>query len=189
MLPRWLPVSRGGVLFADGPSTLEPRWAPALGQNMRIAFAALERLQLPEDSILVSGAWIQEDRFTTCNPHPRTCGSWYKLKRWRDHSWYSNVRVSLLCLTPERVRYRLFVAEVKGGDIWRLVKVTPKGETQLTPWREATTCNLRWKHLMYANSSLRVQTNSVSGTMSMYKSYSRWRKKRHSDTRNRTDAA
>lgn len=54
-------------------------------------------------------------------------------------------------------------AEVKGG-IFLSVKVTPKGETQLTPEEKTATCYFGEKASDIKDSSLRVP-NGTSGTV------------------------
>merc|ERR1712157_669890 len=122
------PVTRGDVL-ADGPST--DLGDLALGQNMRIAFMPWNGYNF-EDSILISERVAQEDRFTTIHIQELSCiARDTKLGPEEISSDIPNVGESALSKLDESgVVY--IGAEVKGGDIL-VGKVTPKGETQLTP--------------------------------------------------------
>lgn len=131
------PIVAGDVL-ADGPST--DLGDLALGQNMRIAFMPWNGYNF-EDSILISERVAQEDRFTTIHIQELSCiARDTKLGPEEISSDIPNVGESALSKLDESgVVY--IGAEVKGGDIL-VGKVTPKGETQLTP-EEKLLCNLR----------------------------------------------
>lgn len=122
------PVVRGDVL-ADGPST--DLGDLALGQNMRIAFMPWNGYNF-EDSILISERVAQEDRFTTIHIQELSCiARDTKLGSEEITADIPNVGESALSKLDESgIVY--IGAEVKGGDIL-VGKVTPKGETQLTP--------------------------------------------------------
>ena len=121
-------VARGDIL-ADGPSV--DMGDLALGQNMRIAFMPWNGYNF-EDSILLSERVVQEDRFTTIHIQELTCVSRdTKLGPEEITADIPNVGESALGKLDEAgVVY--IGAEVGPGDIL-VGKVTPKGETQLTP--------------------------------------------------------
>jgi DNA-directed RNA polymerase subunit beta len=121
-------VARGDVL-ADGPST--DMGELALGQNMLVAFMPWNGFNF-EDSILISERVVQEDRYTTIHIEELTCVARdTKLGPEEVTSDIPNVGESALSKLDESgVVY--VGAEVKPGDIL-VGKVTPKGETQLTP--------------------------------------------------------
>ncbi|ELE7135665.1 DNA-directed RNA polymerase subunit beta [Vibrio harveyi] len=153
------PVSRGDVL-ADGPST--DLGELALGQNMRIAFMPWNGYNF-EDSILVSERVVQEDRFTTIHIQELTCVARdTKLGSEEITADIPNVGESALSKLDESgIVY--IGAEVKGGDIL-VGKVTPKGETQLTPEEKLLRAIFGEKASDVKDTSLRVP-NSVSGTI------------------------
>jgi DNA-directed RNA polymerase subunit beta len=121
-------ISRGDIL-ADGPSV--DMGELALGQNMRIAFMPWNGYNY-EDSILVSERVVQEDRFTTVHIQELTCVARdTKLGSEDITADIPNVGESALSKLDESgIVY--IGAEVNAGDIL-VGKVTPKGETQLTP--------------------------------------------------------
>ncbi|EJE4227937.1 DNA-directed RNA polymerase subunit beta [Vibrio parahaemolyticus] len=153
------PVARGDVL-ADGPST--DLGELALGQNMRIAFMPWNGYNF-EDSILVSERVVQEDRFTTIHIQELTCVARdTKLGSEEITADIPNVGESALSKLDESgIVY--IGAEVKGGDIL-VGKVTPKGETQLTPEEKLLRAIFGEKASDVKDTSLRVP-NSVSGTI------------------------
>ncbi|USD65425.1 DNA-directed RNA polymerase subunit beta [Vibrio sp. SCSIO 43136] len=153
------PVSKGDVL-ADGPST--DLGELALGQNMRIAFMPWNGYNF-EDSILVSERVVQEDRFTTIHIQELSCVARdTKLGSEEITADIPNVGESALSKLDESgIVY--IGAEVKGGDIL-VGKVTPKGETQLTPEEKLLRAIFGEKASDVKDSSLRVP-NSVSGTV------------------------
>ncbi|RXJ72375.1 DNA-directed RNA polymerase subunit beta [Veronia nyctiphanis] len=153
------PVARGDVL-ADGPST--DLGELALGQNMRIAFMPWNGYNF-EDSILVSERVVQEDRLTTIHIQEITCTARdTKLGSEEITADIPNVGESALSKLDESgVVY--IGAEVKGGDIL-VGKVTPKGETQLTPEEKLLRAIFGEKASDVKDSSTRVP-NGVSGTV------------------------
>ena len=152
-------VARGDVL-ADGPST--DLGELALGQNMRIAFMPWNGYNF-EDSILVSERVVQEDRFTTIHIQELSCVARdTKLGSEEITADIPNVGESALSKLDESgIVY--IGAEVKGGDIL-VGKVTPKGETQLTPEEKLLRAIFGEKASDVKDTSLRVP-NSVSGTI------------------------
>jgi DNA-directed RNA polymerase subunit beta len=121
-------IERGDIL-ADGPSV--DLGELALGQNMRIAFMPWNGYNF-EDSILVSERVVKEDRFTTIHIQELTCiARDTKLGPEEVTADIPNVGESALSKLDESgIVY--IGAEVDAGDIL-VGKVTPKGETQLTP--------------------------------------------------------
>ena len=121
-------VDRGDIM-ADGPSV--DMGELALGQNFRIAFMPWNGYNY-EDSILLSERVSQEDRLTTIHIQELTCVARdTKLGAEEITSDIPNVGESALNKLDESgIVY--IGAEVKPGDIL-VGKVTPKGETQLTP--------------------------------------------------------
>ncbi len=121
-------IARGDVL-ADGPSTHLGELA--LGQNLLVAFMPWNGYNF-EDSILISERVVQEDRFTTIHIEELTCVARdTKLGSEEVTSDIPNVGDSALGKLDESgIAY--IGAEVHAGDIL-VGKVTPKGETQLTP--------------------------------------------------------
>jgi DNA-directed RNA polymerase subunit beta len=153
------PVTRGDVL-ADGPST--DMGELALGQNMRIAFMPWNGYNF-EDSMLLSERVATEDRFTTIHIQELTCiARDTKLGSEEITSDIPNVGESALSKLDEAgVVY--IGAEVNGGDIL-VGKVTPKGETQLTPEEKLLRAIFGEKAADVKDSSLRVPY-SVKGTI------------------------
>ena len=121
-------ISKHDVL-ADGPSTSIGELS--LGQNMLVAFMPWNGYNF-EDSILVSEAIVKEDRFTSIHIEELTCiARDTKLGSEEVTADIPNVGESALASLDES-GISFIGAEVKGGDIL-VGKVTPKGETQLTP--------------------------------------------------------
>jgi len=121
-------IARGDVL-ADGPST--DMGELALGQNLRVAFMPWNGYNF-EDSILISERVVQEDRFTSIHIEELTClARDTKLGPEEITGDIPNVgEAALSKLDESGIVY--VGAEVRDGDIL-VGKVTPKGETQLTP--------------------------------------------------------
>jgi len=121
-------IARGDVL-ADGPAT--DLGELALGQNMLVAFMPWNGYNF-EDSILISERVVQEDRYTTIHIEELVCVARdTKLGPEEVTADIPNVSESALSKLDESgIVY--VGAEVKSGDIL-VGKVTPKGETQLTP--------------------------------------------------------
>ncbi len=152
-------ISRGDVL-ADGPSV--DLGELALGQNMRIAFMPWNGYNF-EDSILISERVVQEDRFTTIHIQELTCVA-------RDTKLGSEDITADIPNVGEAALSRLdesgivyIGAEVAAGDIL-VGKVTPKGETQLTPEEKLLRAIFGEKASDVKDTSLRVPT-STKGTV------------------------
>jgi DNA-directed RNA polymerase subunit beta len=121
-------IARGDVL-ADGPSTHLGELA--LGQNLLVAFMPWNGYNF-EDSILISERVVEEDRFTTIHIEELTCVARdTKLGPEEITADIPNVGDAALAKLDE-AGIAFIGAEVKAGDIL-VGKVTPKGETQLTP--------------------------------------------------------
>ena len=152
-------ISRNDIL-ADGPSI--DMGELALGQNMRIAFMPWNGYNY-EDSILVSERVVQEDRFTSVHIQELTCiARDTKLGPEEITPDIPNVGDSALGKLDESgIVY--IGAEVEAGDIL-VGKVTPKGETQLTPEEKLLRAIFGEKASDVKDTSLRVPT-SVKGTV------------------------
>ncbi|HHH45129.1 MAG TPA: DNA-directed RNA polymerase subunit beta, partial [Gammaproteobacteria bacterium] len=152
-------VARGDVL-ADGPST--DMGELALGQNLRIAFMPWNGYNF-EDSILISERVVQEDRFTTIHIEELTCVARdTKLGPEEISGDIPNVGEGALGKLDESgIVY--IGAEVKPGDIL-VGKVTPKGETQLTPEEKLLRAIFGEKASDVKDTSLRVPSG-MDGTI------------------------
>lgn len=152
-------IARGDIL-ADGPSI--DMGELALGQNMRIAFMPWNGYNF-EDSILVSERVVKEDRFTTIHIQELTCiARDTKLGPEEITADIPNVGESALSKLDESgIVY--IGAEVDAGDIL-VGKVTPKGETQLTPEEKLLRAIFGEKASDVKDTSLRVPS-STKGTV------------------------
>ncbi|MEZ5589560.1 MAG: DNA-directed RNA polymerase subunit beta [Gammaproteobacteria bacterium] len=152
-------VSKGDVL-ADGPST--DLGELALGQNLLVAFMPWNGYNF-EDSILISERVVQEDRFTTIHIEELTCVARdTKLGAEDITADIPNVGESALAkLDDTGIVY--IGAEVQSGDIL-VGKVTPKGETQLTPEEKLLRAIFGEKASDVKDTSLRVPSG-MDGTV------------------------
>jgi len=152
-------VARDDVL-ADGPST--DIGELALGQNMLVAFMPWNGYNF-EDSILISERLVQEDRYTTIHIEELTCVARdTKLGPEEISSDIPNVSESALNKLDESgIVY--IGAEVNTGDIL-VGKVTPKGETQLTPEEKLLRAIFGEKASDVKDTSLRVPSG-MNGTV------------------------
>ena len=152
-------VARGDVM-ADGPSTEVGELA--IGQNMRIAFMPWNGYNF-EDSILVSENVVRDDRYTSIHIEELTClARDTKLGPEEVTSDIPNVgEAALSRLDESGIVY--VGAEVKQGDIL-VGKVTPKGETQLTPEEKLLRAIFGEKASDVKDTSLRVG-KGVEGTV------------------------
>ncbi|MGM0449354.1 MAG: DNA-directed RNA polymerase subunit beta [Pseudomonadota bacterium] len=146
-------VERGDIL-ADGPSV--DLGELALGQNMRIAFMPWNGYNF-EDSILISERVAQEDRLTTIHIQELTCVARdTKLGSEEVSADIPNVGEQALSKLDESgIVY--IGAEVDAGDIL-VGKVTPKGETQLTPEEKLLRAIFGEKASDVKDTSLRMPT-------------------------------
>ncbi len=152
-------IARDDIL-ADGPSV--DLGELALGQNMRIAFMPWNGYNF-EDSILVSERVVKEDRFTTIHIQELTCiARDTKLGSEEITADIPNVgETALSKLDESGIVY--IGAEVNAGDIL-VGKVTPKGETQLTPEEKLLRAIFGEKASDVKDTSQRVPT-STKGTV------------------------
>jgi DNA-directed RNA polymerase subunit beta len=121
-------VKRGDVI-ADGPST--EMGELALGQNVVVAFMPWGGYNF-EDSILVSEKMVKEDRYTSIHIEEFECVARdTKLGKEEITADIPNLGEETLKDLDESGIIRIG-AEVKPGDIL-VGKITPKGETQLSP--------------------------------------------------------
>ena len=144
-------VSKNDIL-ADGPSV--DLGELALGQNVRIAFMPWHGYNF-EDSILISDRIVSEDKFTSIHIQELTCiARDTKLGAEEISGDIPNVGDSALSKLDEfGIVY--IGAEVKAGDIL-VGKVTPKGETQLSPEEKLLRAIFGEKASDVKDSSLRV---------------------------------
>ncbi len=152
-------IARGDAL-ADGSST--DMGELALGQNMLVAFMPWNGYNF-EDSILISERVVQEDRFTTIHIEELTCVARdTKLGPEDISADIPNVGESALAKLDESGIVHIG-AEVKPGDIL-VGKVTPKGETQLTPEEKLLRAIFGEKASDVKDTSLRVPSG-MNGTV------------------------
>ncbi|HET6434530.1 MAG TPA: DNA-directed RNA polymerase subunit beta [Xanthomonadaceae bacterium] len=144
-------IERGDVL-ADGPST--DIGELALGQNMLVAFMPWNGYNF-EDSILLSERVVEQDRYTTIHIEELTVQARdTKLGPEEISADIPNVSEQALNRLDESgVVY--IGAEVRAGDIL-VGKVTPKGESQLTPEEKLLRAIFGEKASDVKDSSLRV---------------------------------
>ena len=152
-------VAKKDVL-ADGPST--DLGELALGQNMKVAFMPWNGYNF-EDSILISERLVKEERYTTIHIEELTCVARdTKLGQEEISSDIPNVSEHALNKLDESgIVY--IGAEVNAGDIL-VGKVTPKGETQLTPEEKLLRAIFGEKASDVKDTSLRV-SSGTNGTV------------------------
>ncbi len=141
-----------GTVLADGPST--DLGELSLGQNMLVAFMSWNGYNY-EDSIIISERVVQEDRFTSIHIHEFNCiARDTKLGSEEITADIPNIgENSLAKLDDSGIAY--VGAEVGPGDIL-VGKVTPKGESQLTPEEKLLRAIFGEKASDVKDSSLRV---------------------------------
>jgi DNA-directed RNA polymerase subunit beta len=152
-------IARGDVI-ADGAST--DLGELALGQNMLVAFMPWNGYNF-EDSILISEKVVADDRYTSIHIEELTVVARdTKLgpeEITRDISNLSEAQLSRL--DESGIVY--IGAEVEAGDVL-VGKVTPKGETQLTPEEKLLRAIFGEKASDVKDTSLRVPSG-MSGTV------------------------
>jgi DNA-directed RNA polymerase subunit beta len=152
-------IARGDVI-ADGAST--DLGELALGQNMLVAFMPWNGYNF-EDSILISERVVSDDRFTSIHIEELTVVARdTKLgpeEITRDISNLSEAQLSRL----DESGIVFIGAEVEAGDVL-VGKVTPKGETQLTPEEKLLRAIFGEKASDVKDTSLRVPSG-ISGTV------------------------
>ncbi len=152
-------VQKDDVL-ADGPST--DLGELALGRNLLVAFMSWNGYNF-EDSILISERVVSEDRFTSIHIEELTCVARdTKLGPEEISADIPNIGESALGKLDEAGIVYLG-AEVQAGDIL-VGKVTPKGETQLTPEEKLLRAIFGEKASDVKDSSLRVPSG-MNGTV------------------------
>ncbi len=152
-------VARGDVI-ADGAST--DLGELALGQNLRVAFMPWNGYNF-EDSILISEKVVADDRYTSIHIEELSVVA-------RDTKLGPEEITRDISNLSERMLGRLdesgivyIGAEVEAGDVL-VGKVTPKGETQLTPEEKLLRAIFGEKASDVKDTSLRVPTG-MSGTV------------------------
>jgi DNA-directed RNA polymerase subunit beta len=152
-------IAKGDVI-ADGAST--DMGELALGQNMLVAFMPWNGFNF-EDSILISERVVAEDRYTSIHIEELTVVARdTKLgpeEITRDISNLSEAQLGRL--DESGIVY--IGAEVEAGDVL-VGKVTPKGETQLTPEEKLLRAIFGEKASDVKDTSLRVPSG-ISGTV------------------------
>ncbi len=152
-------VAKGDVL-ADGAST--DMGELALGQNMLIAFMPWNGYNY-EDSVLISERVVADDRYTSIHIEELSCNARdTKLgpeEITRDISNLSESQLGRL----DQCGIVQIGAEVKAGDVL-VGKVTPKGESQLTPEEKLLRVIFGEKASDVKDTSLRVPSG-MTGTV------------------------
>jgi DNA-directed RNA polymerase subunit beta len=143
---------RAGDVLADGPATETGELA--LGQNVVVAFMPWNGYNF-EDSILISERLIREDWFTSIHIEEFECVARdTKLGKEEITRDIPNVGEEALKDLDDSGIVRIG-AEVKSGDIL-VGKITPKGETQLSPEEKLLRAIFGEKAGDVRDSSLRV---------------------------------
>src|SRR5450830_673703 len=152
-------LARGDVI-ADGAST--DMGELALGQNMLVAFMPWNGYNF-EDSILISERVVSDDRYTSIHIEELSVVA-------RDTKLGAEEITRDISNLSERMLGRLddsgiiyIGAEVEAGDVL-VGKVTPKGETQLTPEEKLLRAIFGEKASDVKDTSLRVPSG-MSGTV------------------------
>ena len=160
-------IKKGDVI-ADGPST--ELGELALGQNILVAFTPWMGYNF-EDSILISERLIKEDTYTSIHIEEFECVARdTKLGKEEISRDIANVGEEALKDLDSSGIVRIG-AEVKPGDIL-VGKVTPKGETQLSPEEKLLRAIFGEKAGDVRDTSLRVPSG-VFGTVIDAQVYSR----------------
>ena len=171
-------VKRGDVI-ADGPST--DMGELALGQNVVVAFMPWGGCNF-EDSILISERLVKDDRYTSIHIEEFECVARdTKLGKEEITADIPNLGEEALKDLDESGIIRIG-AEVKPGDIL-IGKITPKGETQLSPEEKLLRAIFGEKAGDVRDTSLRVPPG-VEGTVIGAKIFSR----KGADKDSRTEA-
>ncbi|MBN9344068.1 MAG: DNA-directed RNA polymerase subunit beta [Caedibacter sp. 38-128] len=157
-----------GDIIADGPAT--DAGELALGRNVLVGFMSWNGYNF-EDSIILSERLVREDVFTSIHieefeVHARDT----KLGQEEITRDIPNVGDEALCHLDEAGIVSIG-AEVKPGDIL-VGKVTPKGETPVTPEEKLLRAIFGEKASDVRDTSLRVQPG-VSGTVVEVRVFSR----------------
>ncbi len=157
-----------GDIIADGPATDQGELA--LGRNVMVAFMPWEGYNF-EDAILISEKLVMEDVFTSIHIEEYECEARdTKLGPEEITRDIPNVSEDMLKNLDERGVIRTG-AEVRADDIL-VGKVTPKGETELTPEERLLRAIFGEKAREVRDSSLRVP-HGESGKVVDVKVFSR----------------
>ncbi len=157
-----------GEVMADGPST--EMGELALGRNCVVAFMPWNGYNF-EDSILISERVVKEDVFTSVHIEEFECiARDTKLGREEITRDIPNVGEEALADLDESGIIRIG-AEVRSGDVL-VGKITPKGETQLSPEEKLLRAIFGEKAGDVRDTSLRV-ASGVVGTVINAKVFSR----------------
>ena len=160
-------VAKGDIL-ADGSSI--DLGELALGQNIKIAFMPWHGYNF-EDSILISDKLVKEDKLTSIHIQELTCTARdTKLGPDEITADIPNVGESALGKLDECGVVHIG-AQVKAGDIL-VGKVTPKGETQLSPEEKLLRAIFGEKAADVKDTSLRVPSGA-DGTVIDVQIYTR----------------
>ncbi|MFA6444641.1 MAG: DNA-directed RNA polymerase subunit beta, partial [Sterolibacterium sp.] len=156
-------ISKGDVI-ADGAST--DMGELALGQNMLVAFMPWNGYNF-EDSILISERVVAEDRFTSIHIEELTAVA-------RDTKLGAEEITRDIATLGEAQLARLdesgivyIGAEVEAGDVL-VGKVTPKGETQLTPEEKLLRAIFGEKASDVKDTGLRVPSGMVGTVIDVH---------------------
>ncbi|MEY3012142.1 MAG: hypothetical protein RIT45_877, partial [Pseudomonadota bacterium] len=153
---------RAGDVIADGPST--DRGELALGRNVVVAFMPWGGYNY-EDSILVSERVIKEDLFTSIHIEEFECIA-RDTKLGKEEITRDIPNVSEEALKDIDVSGIIRIgAEVKTGDVL-VGKITPKGETQLSPEEKLLRAIFGEKAGDVRDTSLRVPPGVVGTVIS-----------------------
>jgi len=159
---------KAGDIIADGPST--DMGELALGQNVLVAFMPWGGYNY-EDSILISERLVKDDRYTSIHIEEFECVARdTKLGKEEITSDIPNLGEETLKDLDESGIIRIG-AEVRPGDIL-VGKITPKGETQLSPEEKLLRAIFGEKAGDVRDTSLRVPPG-VEGTVIGAKIFSR----------------
>ncbi|WP_129128344.1 DNA-directed RNA polymerase subunit beta [Geomonas oryzae] len=159
---------KAGDIIADGPST--DMGELALGQNVLIAFMPWGGYNY-EDSILISERLVKDDRYTSIHIEEfEAVARDTKLGKEEITSDIPNLGEETLKDLDESGIIRIG-AEVRPGDIL-VGKITPKGETQLSPEEKLLRAIFGEKAGDVRDTSLRVPPG-VEGTVIGAKIFSR----------------
>ena len=147
-------------ILADGPAT--DLGELALGQNLMVAFMPWNGHNF-EDSILISERLVQESRYTSIHIEELNCVA-RDIKLGPEEISADIPNVSENALNKLDASGIVYIgAEVNAGDIL-VGKVTPKGETQLTPEEKLLRAIFGEKASDVKDTSLRVPTG-MNGTV------------------------
>ncbi len=159
---------KGGDVLADGPCT--DGGELALGRNVLVAFMPWRGYNY-EDAILLSEKLVKEDVYTSIHIEEMEIEARdTKLGKEEITRDIPNISEGYLCDLDESGIIRIG-AHVKPGDIL-VGKVTPKGETQMTPEEKLLRAIFGEKSAEYRDASLRCPPG-ISGVVVDVKIFTR----------------